>query len=159
PRALRRRWGAGSGPPDAPRRGTWLETPRHRAGADAAVFARKAAKNGPAGARRARCTPSRLRRSGGLRRRGPAPALPKSSRELYNITTMTLDAADATHWNAVLALAPIDGTDSDEDSPARAWQSLAHGEAGAMEPRMAELFAIASSSRDPRLVVEVTALR
>jgi len=72
---------------------------------------------------------------------------------------MTLDAVDATHWNAVLALAPIDGRDSDDDSPARAWQSLAHGEAEAMEPRMAELFAIASASRDPRLVVEVTALR
>jgi len=72
---------------------------------------------------------------------------------------MPLDAADATHWNAVLALAPIDGGDSDDDSPARAWQSLARGEAEAMEPRMAELFAIASASRDPRLVVEVTALR
>jgi hypothetical protein len=59
----------------------------------------------------------------------------------------------------VLGLAAIDGRDSDEDSPAYAWQSLARGEAEAMEPRMAELFAIASASRDPRLVVEVTALR
>ena len=82
------------------------------------------------------------------------------ARESYNITTMTLDAADASHWNAVLALAPIDGTaHDDDDSPARAWQSLAHGEAEAMEPRMADLFALASASRDPRLVVEVTALR
>ena len=73
---------------------------------------------------------------------------------------MTLDAADASHWNAVLALAPIEGTDrDDDDSPARAWQSLARGDAEAMEPRMAELFALASASRDPRLVVEVTALR
>jgi hypothetical protein len=72
---------------------------------------------------------------------------------------MTLDASDATHWKAVLGLAAIDGRDSDEDSPAYAWQSLARGEAEAMEPRMAELFAIASASRDPRLVVEVTALR
>ena len=72
---------------------------------------------------------------------------------------MTLDAADATHWNAVLALAPIDGRDIDDDSPAHAWQSLAHGEAEALEPRMAELFAVASASRDPRVVVEVTALR
>ena len=72
---------------------------------------------------------------------------------------MTLDAADATHWNAVLALAPIDGSDIDDDSPAHAWQSLARGEAEALEPRMAELFALASASRDPRVVVEVTALR
>jgi hypothetical protein len=72
---------------------------------------------------------------------------------------MTLDAADATHWNAVLALAPIDGSDIDDDSPAHAWQSLARGKAEALEPRMAELFAVASASREPRVVVEVTALR
>ncbi len=73
---------------------------------------------------------------------------------------MSLDQADTSHWNAVLALAPI-GTAAatDDGSPARAWHSLARGEAEALEPRMADLFALASASRDPRLVVEVTALR
>ncbi len=90
---------------------------------------------------------------------------------------MTRGRADAPHWSAVLALAPPalapggpagDGGNvrSDGDvvvdgnaDPVRAWNGLVRGEAEALEPRMADLFAFAAAARDPRLVVEMTALR
>lgn len=40
-----------------------------------------------------------------------------------------------------------------------AWLALMSGGAETLEPTMADLFSLASASRDPRLVVEVTALR
>ena len=81
---------------------------------------------------------------------------------------MTPGPADASHWNAVFAVddgalaraAAADGGEVNaEVDLARGWLALMRGEAATLESKMAGLFSLASGSRDPFLVIEVTALR